>query len=314
MFHNSTTIWHNPVAKKSLFKERRVVGIAFKFTEFLGKSLLYSTKAIGTAFKAGWKLSYPVRLPGILLWEQTRKLYQYALKGIDGAEWGVRTTREAATGVFKDGVGGGLWKLAKGPLGFLYENFVSNTRTVLGDTVKIVKAPKEGFDEGVSDMRSAYGELFSGMSVKNPWQSTKALLGKALSPWQTTKSIGKAALSTVAMPYKIGAKTASAVWDMPQNIAINTANSIDWYRKGIQGAFAGEHFKEAYDRVKAAPATASKEMTDNNRWLNFNRGLGRAGKGIKDISVKNYQGASKWWQGFKGKIGGGAAMPAAAPA
>jgi hypothetical protein len=303
MFHNSTTIWHFPRQETSFYKENRR---SFLLLDLLKTAATTTLRTVGIVGRFAWNIAQPIRLPFRIAWGGMKKGMEYVNKGIDHAEWGVRCTREALTGVFYTGLGKGAFEMVRGPLDFLKYNLVDNTRTILTDilTLKtprnILKSPGaawEGMRKGMQETGQNARELYKNV--------------KAVSPLKAINSARKTVWSLLRTPFKAVGNAAKTAGETPIKAGSNILKSKWAYVEHMYKAPG--HLKEGWERVRNAPATATEEMEDKDIYhiKKFPIFLKDRAKGIAE---KTREKVGKWWAAGTGVAPAGVAKHAAANA
>ena len=265
MFHNSTTIWHNPVSEKTFSKEKRIIfgfwGAVFSIPSAMWgatkKTASLGGKFVKLNVKAGsWLMTAPFTLVGVD--KLLAKGYEASKKGVHYSEWGARVAKEGAMGLGYNAIGKSVGELAISPLRYAKRLFVDNTRDVFKDilTLKtpknIIKSPLyfgQGIKRGVMESREHYKDI-----IKN-------VVG--FKPFSAINSTRKALFSTLAIPFKGIWDPTRKVLDTPIQMGKNVLNAQWAYPQAIWKG--PQYWKEGIERLKNAPATATKEMEDANR-------------------------------------------------
>lgn len=276
------------------------------------KTLSYGGKIVNLGTRATmWAAKAPFKLVGI------DKLLDKGLelggKGVDKAEWAVRTGREAIFGV-GNAVGKSALGLAAAPLVYLKRLLVDNARDVYGDifTLKtpknILKSPLyfgQGIKEGIHDARDKYKEI-----VKNAME---------YKPFAALNSVRKALFATLAIPFKGVYKPVRQILDTPIAMGKNILNAHLAYPQSIIGKpnmsettalskGIPAHLKGGFGRVKGAPATAAHEMEAEVRRMDMLEAIKRNRQRVSDLWGRGKKWTGDKWTGF---VGNGGAHPVA---
>ena len=303
MFHNSTTIWHKILPEKSFTKEAR---LCRKIGWWGGSKLLAKgiAKGIGTIAKYGWKFSTPGRtlllFPLKVVWNGGK----FATKAVDATEFSLRYGKNIGK------IGGktitkGFLAPAMGPVNFVKRNLYENSKLTFqgvanapGNILTTHKRIGEGIAETRNDIKTSFKNMIA-PGTKNPLTILN----------NTRKFTTKALTSPISAPLKIGWKAIEPF--VPTKVMANTVGSFGEYPKALYNTYKGEHFKEGWSDTKAAYGNTIKEMGEDARFLNFNRGLGKFGAKTKEIATKNATGFRDKYKNWSGMA---PATPAAAGA
>ncbi len=252
MFHNSTTIWHNPLSQAPTFKEKRMVNFGLGT---IWSSMKTGGSVLKTVAGLGWKASYPLRVPGILAWGGIKagaKSLSFVGKK---AKWGAHYGKEVGLGIGKDAIGGSVWELSKAPIMFAWRNLVDNTRDIMKGVfttpMNILKSPKylwEGIKGAVGDTRNSMSDLLNETMELNP-------LGIAN---QTRKVVQ----NTLLAPFKAIWNPAKKILETPMNVGKNIGLSIGEYPYRIYKS--PTHIRRGVDRVLNAHHTASAQIAKSD--------------------------------------------------
>jgi len=240
---------------------------------------------------AAWAMKAPFKLVGL---DKLAKMgWDSADKVVDGAEWSARVAKEGAMGVGVNALGASVGELAIAPGRYVYRLFVGNTRTVLEDvfTLKtpknIIKAPwhfGQGIKRGTKEALASYKDV-----IKN------AVSFKPLSAINSTR---KAITSTFAIPFKGVWDSTSPILSTPYQMGKNIVNAHMAYPQAVWKM--PQHWRKGIDRVKNAPATASKEMAEEEKRIHMMNVLKDKRNKYGESLKKGKTWAGEKWSGVTG--------------
>jgi hypothetical protein len=271
MFHNSTTIWHNPIKENSFSKEKRMVFGVMDALKAAKSSAIENAQKGGNLLKRGLT-SWPVRM----CFSPITKVYKYTAKGAnyayDKITWSGYCAKEAAKGVIdtKDSVGRGFGELGFAPIEGMKRLVVGNFRAVLKG---IFVTPYKLAEGGYNSLKN----LFTG-SINYARTPIKSLKRTVVDTAKGIRNRVKGTLDDVMnlRIKKMAGDTRSAVWNTlrvpvvaiskpiktiiqaPVDIADNIYKSISALGEGINKW--QENIRVGVMRTISAPSTATGIM------------------------------------------------------
>ncbi len=252
MFHNTTTLWHNNDFHTSFVKEKRMPRMAAEKAKAVAKASGSGLKVLGRGLWKGFKwVTFPAR---IVLWPITKPLSlgtKYIPRVLDKFKMPIKATREAAAGVFKGSIYGGMKELVKAPLICIQKNLVHNFRDVIKGVFKtpgnVIRIPKNmwlGLKNGISKTRSRVGKI-----VKN------VKSGQPVRAFGNTISLP---FSIAATPVRMVGRPSIELAKPAKPVAENIGNGLMAYPRGIQKSV--KNVRSGIDRTLNCVKTAKQEV------------------------------------------------------
>lgn len=280
MFHNSTTIWHNPRSQQNFFKEKRLAyGVIWGSIKAAANT---AWRVTGGVYRFGKKVTYPLRLPFHGAIYGIKKGAEYTNKGMKYVELGGRTGYEVGMGTFKTGIGGAAFEIAKAPVIALKRILIDNTRDVIQGIFRTpVEFTKNVFGTPFRAIKALFTapykfikapkETIVGMknSVVGAVNSVRGKVGNALDNVldfklpDIFKGTRDAVSKVLKLPYRIIKAPLQPLLRTPYDVARNYALAGWEYPKGLYNSPA--HFVKGYQRVRNSYSTAKAETEDPMR-------------------------------------------------
>lgn len=284
MFHNSTTIWHNPYTQKNLFKEKRLVNVGAKET---AKGIWAKTKGFFRGVKK------------VATFGPIGAGINVGVKGVQGA---IRATRWSwafggalGKGVLKATVGAAA-QPAQAPLILgkkaVYDNTRDGIKGVFSlpqdikntpkmaweETVKTLKNIPAGAQEGWSEITSTPATIRDNLKEAlslNPLNIIKgtrsAIWNTIKLPFKMLKPAGKIAWNTAKLPFAPFYGGAKSLFRTPIKMTRNLAEGILAGPKGIRDFFPKirEGIKETLGAYATANAAMPAREKEPNKYWEF---------------------------------------------